>query len=436
MADNKLNVLIVEDDPQLLRILQAVLKQDAELRIAGTGRLALQMIEDQAPSIVLLDMRLPDMLGMDILKEIAHRAIPATVIVMTAHGSVDLAVDAMREGAYDFLTKPLDFERVRVMVRNAIERHRIIQELDSYRTQYERTRFRGLMGSSPAMQRLYRQLRSIGQGSSPALIFGEAGTELDSCARALHDESSRSSKPFVEKPAASLTEPDLAAALAQCNGGTLHIATVQTLPQPTRAALLTYLREGTIASTAYTTRIVASTNAVLSAAVASGNFEQDLLIALEVARIDVSPLRERGEDVLDLTEYLLGVYSKEIGRSFDSVSDEAEVALVNYQWPGNRAQLETALRHAVQKHEARTLTAEMLPASITATLVKGAARDAAPLRGLATAAAVRPLWEVEREEIQKALKICDGNVLQAARLLEVSPGTIYRKQQTWKSKKS
>jgi len=434
MAENKLNILIVEDDPQLLRILQAVLKQEIELRIANTGRLALQMIEDQPPSIVLLDMRLPDMMGMDILKEIARKAIPTTVIVMTAHGSVDLAVDAMREGAYDFMTKPLDFERVRVMVRNAVERHRIIQELDSYKTQYERTRFRGLMGSSPAMQRLYRQLRSVGLGSSPALLVGEPGTELSACARALHDESARASAPFGECAGSTLGPDALAIALTEYDRGTLSISAVEDMPRDGREALLAYLQKGRIGDHAWSTRVIASSHAALNELALQGRFEKDLLVALEVARIQVSPLRERGEDVLDMAEHLLGAYTRELERSFTGFSDEVEVALVHYEWPGNRGELEKVLRAAIQKHEGRTLTLEMLPAEISATLAKGDAKGAAPVRGLA-GGSIRPLWQVEREEIEKALKLCEGNVLQAARLLEVSPGTIYRKQQSWKSRK-
>lgn len=432
MADSKLNVLIVEDDPQLLRILQAVLKQEVELRTAGTGRLALQMIEELPPSIVLLDMRLPDMTGMDILKDLSRRAQPATVIVMTAHGSVDLAVDAMREGAYDFLTKPLDFERVRVMVRNAIERHRIILELDSYKTQYERTRFRGLLGSSPAMQRLYRQIRSVGQGASPALLLGEGGTELDACARALHDESPRAEKTFLQRDGGQITPAELSAVLRECNGGTLYLRKVADLSAETGASLLEYLNTGAISNEPVDTRVVASSHKALE----ETEFDKQLLMALSVARVTIAPLRERGEDVLDLAEHLLSLLAKEVGRSFAELSDEVEVAFVNYTWPGNRDELETTLRSAVQQHEGRVLTDEMLPPAIAELAKKGRQEAGTPLRGLAAAGTIRPLWQVEREEIEKAIKLCEGNVLQAARLLEVSPGTIYRKQQSWKSKAS
>ncbi|MBI1290646.1 response regulator [bacterium] len=429
----KLNVLIVDDDPQLIRILQAVLKPvEAEIRIAGTGRLALQMILDAPPSIMLLDMKLPDISGMEILKDVSSRGFPVTVIVMTAHGSVDLAVDAMREGAYDFLTKPLDFERVRIMVRNAVERHRIIAELDDYKNQYERTRLRGLMGSSPAMQRLYRQIRSVGMGASPALLAGEKGTEVAAAARAIHDDSPRSTRPFIAVKGAALQPSGLATAIREAASGSVYIESIEGLPPDTAAALKSFLRGEGIEGEPLDARILAST----AADPAAGMLDRDLTLMLEVSRVELPPLRERGEDVLDLADHLISALSKEVGRSFSGLDDEAQVAFVNYGWPENRDELDATLRAAIQRYEGRLVTLEMLPKAVAAAGTKAKGDGAAPLRGLAASGSIRPLWQIEREEIEKALKVCDGNVLHAARLLEISPATIYRKQQVWKTMKS
>lgn len=435
MADDKLNVLVVEDDPQLLRILEAVLKEDVTIRSAGTGRLALQELERELPAIVLLDMRLPDMLGMEILKDLRRRGATSTVIVMTAHGSVDLAVEAMREGAYDFLTKPLDFERVRVMVRNAIERHRIISELNSFRSQYERARFRGLVGSSPAMQRLYRQLRSAGAGSGPVLLAGEPGTELDACAQALHDEGPRASKALGSANARGLAADVLAKAILDAGGSTLHLRGVEHLGAEAATALLQFLREGTVGDETVDARVIASTTENLAKLAETDAFNGDLLVVLESTQITVPPLRERGDDILDLADYVLAGASKEFERSFAEFSDEAQVALVEYGWPGNREELEKAVNHAVSQNEGRVVGIEMLPGDIAAAFRRDGAADAPVPRGLAVSGTVRPLWQVEREAIEKALKLCEGNVLHAARLLEVTPGTIYRKQQSWKARK-
>lgn len=433
MADN-LSVLIVDDDAQLIRILQAVLKEvKADIRVAGTGRLALQELQDNPPAILLLDMKLPDMEGLEILKEVRGRGTPITVIVMTAHGSVDLAVDAMRQGAYDFLTKPLDFERVKVMVRNAVERHRIIEELDNFRNQYERTRFRGLVGSSPAMQRLYRQLRSVGAGASPVLIVGEKGTETAGCARALHDESVRAAKPFEVRAAEGLSTDSLASAIRAAEGGTLFVENIQFLSPETAAVLLAFTTTRLLDGKEYDTRILASEDGTLAASVSAGRVPAELKLALEVARVQVPRLRERSDDVLDVAENVLLATSKELSRSFTGFTDEVQVAFVNYAWPGNREELESAIRLVAQRHEGRLVTREMLPKAIADAVPEGGGGKAGSPRGLETAGAVRPLWMVEREEVEKALKLCDGNVLQAARLLEVSPATIYRKQQTWKS---
>jgi len=344
--------------------------------------------------------------------------------------------DALTGASYLFLTKPLDFERVRIMVRNAVERHRIIAELDDYKNQYERTRFRGLMGSSPAMQRLYRQIRSLGMGAAPVLLVGERGTELSAAARAIHDDSPRSPKPFLSIKAAGATAGALNVALREASGGTLYIEEVELLGAETAAGLKSFLSTGSVEGERHDTRVLAGASPVLAEAVAAGRFDAQLQLMLEVGRLEMPRLKDRGEDVLDLAEHLLGALSKEVGRSFTGFDDEAQVALVNYSWPGNRDELDAALRAAVQRHEGRVITREMLPKAIAATADSGGGAAAAPMRGLAAAASIRPLWQVEKEEIEKALKVCEGNVLQAARLLEISPGTIYRKQQTWKAMKS
>jgi len=291
------------------------------------------------------------------------------------------------------------------------------------------------MGSSPAMQRLYKQLRSIGQANSPALLVADKGTETESCARALHDESTRSSKPFESRTAAGLTQPALAAALEALNGGTLHLSEIESLPTETVPGLLEFLRTGNIDGRKLAARLVASAEGDIDAAAESGAFDPALKIALEVARIQIPKLRDRGEDVLDLADHLLSTYSREVGRSFTGLDDEVQVAFVNYPWPENRAELDRTIRGIVQSQEGRLVTRGMLPKAIAAEVDSAAKDGAVALRGLA-AGTIRPLWQVEKEEITKALKLSEGNVLQAARLLEISPATIYRKQQTWKAMKS
>lgn len=425
-----MNVLIVDDDPQLVRILQAVLKPvEAELRVAGTGRLALQMAMEAPPSLLLLDMRLPDMTGMEVLREVAARGTPTTVIVMTAHGSVDLAVEAMREGAYDFLTKPLDLERLRVMVRNAVERQRIIRELDDFKAQQQRTRFRGLAGSSPAMQRLYRQLRATGATNAPVLLVAEPGSETDACARSIHDESPRASAPFVEASAAGATPESLAEALASAGAGTLFLAAAERLPAPCAEPMQEFLATARWLGKQLPARLVAAAEPSFDTADA---IPAQLRVALGAARIHVPPLRERGEDVLDLADQMLERLARDEGRSFAGFDDEAQVALVSYPWPGNRAELERAIAHAVRSNEGRMVTREMLPEAVRAAAEQATGASRATVRGL-EAGAVRPLWQVEKDEIEKALRLCEGNVLAAARLLHVSPATIYRKQQSWRA---
>ncbi|MDX2175654.1 MAG: response regulator [Candidatus Sumerlaeia bacterium] len=425
----ELNVLIVDDDPQLVRILQAVLKPlGAELRVAGTGRLALQELLERPPAIMLLDMRLPDMPGLEVLAEVARRGRPVTVVVMTAHGSVDLAVQAMREGAYDFLTKPLDLERLKVMVRNAIERHRMIAELDDYKSQYERVKFRGLLGSSPAMLRLYRQLRAVGSGSGPVLVAGAEGTELEACARSLHAEGPAPDAAFVAVRCKGATPAALAEAGAAASGGTLCLEGVEELRGDAAQAALDLARGG--APDGGRLRVVATAGPALDQPLRPGSVEEELKLMFETARVNVPKLSERAEDVLDLAEHFLERQAKELERSFTGFDGDAQAALAGYAWPGNVAELERVVADAARANEGSLVTRAMLPERVAAAAPAGAAA-AERLRGLAAAGTVRPLWQVEKDEIEKAQRLTDGNVVEAARLLEVSPGTIYRKQKAW-----
>ncbi|MDK2972928.1 MAG: two-component system, repressor protein LuxO [Candidatus Sumerlaeota bacterium] len=440
-------VLIVDDDPQLVRILQAVLAklEGIEILVAGTGRRALQMLEDQLPAMVLLDMRLPDLSGMEILAEIRGRAIPVTIIVMTAHGSVDLAVDAMRQGAYDFLTKPLDFERLKVMVRNALERHQLIQELDNYRSSYERAGFRGLRGSSPAMQRLYRQIRTHARSAAPILVTGEMGTETDVAARALHDEAQRTPESFVAIDCATLEAQAQTAGIhgasARAAGGTLLLQNVTALGKEAQSALFEMLQSGEYPGgdgkpAKVDFRIVASADDSIKSRVEEYQFDEDLYYALNMLAIRVPPLRDRGEDVLDFAESLLEEEAETLGREPMRLGDEAVVAFMTHNWPGNAGEMREVVKAMAAGGQGRTVTRAMLPGQLAALVDSASAPAEQSLRGLETRGVVRPLWIVEKEAIEKALELCEGNVIQAARLLDISPATIYRKQQSWRARGS
>ncbi len=446
-------VMIVEDDAELIRILQAVLKKlEVEIEVASTGRKALQVLNELTPSILLLDMRLPDMEGSEILNFVKQRGMPITVIVMTAHGSVDLAVDAMRQGAYDFLTKPLDFERIKIMVRNALERHVLMEQVADYKPGYERARFHSLRGSSPAMQRLYRLIQNNAEGSAPILIVGDMGTEREDCARAVYQESSRSGGPFVcldisggnthEIRDSLFGKKGMPGAIEVAHEGTLFIDNVNELDRKTQDLLSDYIQTSEVeysdgsCSSEVNTRILAGTDKSIKSKVESGDFDEDLYYALNVVSLHIPRLSDRGEDILDLTEQILSDLSRMHGKTFAKLSPEAEISILSFEWPENIDELKAALQHAVANHSGPILKGSMLPPKIEEAGKQAMSRMESTARGLEVAGSVKPLWEVEKEAIEQALKLTENNVIHAARLLQIAPATIYRKQRLWKSYKA
>ncbi|MCX7020472.1 MAG: sigma-54 dependent transcriptional regulator [bacterium] len=446
------HILIVDDDFELVRILQAVLKQiGTEIRVANTGRRALQMVTDEPPAVMLLDMRLPDISGMEVLNHIRSTGGLTTVIVMTAHGSVDIAVEAMRQGAYDFLTKPLDNKRLVIMVRNALERHELIEQLEDFRRHYEGTQFHGMRGSSPPMQRIYQIIRNSAPGSMPVFISGEPGTGKRMCAHGIHAESGRRANPFVilgledvppgeieTRLFGSANEPGL---LMEADQGTLFISEICAVPLQVQARLMRFLQtnEVSINGQETDTRIFAATSANPKTEISQQRLDEDFFYRMHVVSIHMPPLRDRGEDILDLAEHFLRSISSEEGKSFKYLSDDAEIAIFAYSWPGNVRELRDAMAYAVKNFNAETLEPIMLPKVVEEA---GAASQVRTVRRKETVSdltakkLVQPLWKVERENIERAIELSEGSIPDAARLLEISPTTIYRKQRMWKAREA
>jgi DNA-binding NtrC family response regulator len=447
------DVMIVEDDSELVRILQVVIKKlNVKTRLATTGRKALQLLQDASPAVLLLDMRLPDMMGSEILNYVQQRALPITVIVMTAHGSVDIAVDAMRHGAYDFLTKPLDFERVQIMVRNAMERHELIQQLEDFRSDYERARFHQLRGSAPMMQRLYQQLGKCAGSSSPLLVQGDTGTELDLVARSLHEESPRSSQSFKELDLAKIpseeqykmifgssTEPGL---ITSCKEGTLFLKNLELATAKVQEGLFDFLRDGEIEPVdgqpqEVNTRLVAGCYIDLKKKMENREFDEDLYYAISVNTVHLVPLKDRGEDIYDLAESLIKTSSMGLDCEIKSMDDSAIAALFSYDWPGNCQELSQVIEQIMEQNKAeKVITDKMFPQEIQNSTRKMTDETLEALRGLEVATTIDPLWQIEKETIERALKLCNENIIHAARALEITPATIYRKQRAWKARSS
>jgi two-component system repressor protein LuxO len=463
----KARVLLVEDTPSILRLYHEFLvKLDVELIDADTGKHALSILSEMIPDVVLLDLELPDTNGIEILRTIRSRALPCAVIVVTAHGSVKVAVEAMREGAYDFIVKPFAPDRLLVTVRNAIER-RHLEALAAVNDTAKSGRFCDLIGASLPMRTVYNVIENAAKSRATVFITGESGTGKELCAQAIHQLSPRREGPFVAVNCGAipreLMESEMfghvrgaftgavgtrVGAIARARGGTLFLDEICEMDLSLQVKLLRVLQSGEFQKVGASeieradVRYVCATNRDPWAEVQAGRFREDLYYRLHVVPCTMPALRERDDDVLLLARHFLRLYAKEEGKSFADFDDGAIGTLRRHPWPGNIRELQNALRNVVLFNEGTQVTAAMLPRldanAVTRTVVNTSAST--PLRATSLTAAaeretVRPLWLVEKEAIEAALAACGGNVPRAAALLEVNPSTIYRRKSEWEKER-
>nr|WP_258872188.1 sigma-54 dependent transcriptional regulator [Thalassotalea euphylliae] len=492
----KTQILLLEDSPTLSAIYAGFLsKEPYDLLMAGNGQAALDIINTQCPRILLLDLNLPDMSGMDILKYIHKQKLPIVVVILTAHGSVDVAVDAMRYGAFDFISKPVEPKRLLITLRNAIKNQQMSQIIDEYR-ELDRQDFCGFIGSSMAMQGVYRILESAAPSNATVFITGESGTGKELCAESVHQLSARKDKPFVALNCAAIpkdlmeseifghvkgaftgasSERKGAAALA--DGGTLFLDELCEMDLDLQSKILRFIQSGTFQKVGSSkqekvdVRFVCATNREPLKEVQEGRFREDLYYRLHVIPVVLPALRERGNDILQIAKKLLQSISNEEGKAFSRFAADAEHVFLSYGWPGNVRELENVIRNLVVLNNAEAVTADMLPAplnqfssstkqpatsftqSVTPvaeaamsdnseqtsvnTLAASSANNSGDKSGdnsadsAESSSSIMPLWLVEKQAIEQAITACDGNIPKAAALLDVSPSTIYRKKQSW-----
>ncbi|KAA0580349.1 sigma-54-dependent Fis family transcriptional regulator [Azospirillum sp. B21] len=469
MPPGSIPVLLIEDTPSLARVYAEYLKKESHTVISvETGADALAQLNDGAPKVVLLDLQLPDMNGMEVLKRIDTQALPCAVIVITAHGSVKAAVEAMRYGAYDFLVKPFSADRLVVTVRNAMERLRLAQLVDTFEKDLNRARYHGFIGSSLAMQAVYRIVDSAASSRATVFITGESGTGKEVCAEAIHRQSQRAARPFIAINCGAIPKDlmeseifghvkgsftgavsDREGAAARADGGTLFLDEICELAPDLQTKLLRFIQTGTFTPVGGSKlekvdlRIVCATNRDPLREVEEGRFREDLYYRLHVIPIHLPPLREREDDVLEIARHYLAEFAKEEKKGFTSFSPEAQQALRHYHWPGNVRQLQNVVRIVAVLHDGDTVTPEMLPpplgapqplvpAAVPALAAAGAAPAPRP-HVPPSPDSIKPLWEVEKDAIEDAIAACEGNIPRAAALLQISASTIYRKRLAWQA---
>ena len=436
-------VLVVDDERRQSDILQMILEAEGyETTAAGNGRQALQTAQGGGFDVVLTDLKMPDLNGIELLGEILKLQPSPLVVLMTAHGTIDSAVDAMRKGAFDYLTKPLEKDELLLVLRRAMERTHLVRENRMLHEQLrDRFRLDKIVGAHGSMQDVFRVVHKVAGSVSTVLIYGESGTGKELVARALHHESDRRGRPFYAVNAAALPESILEAELfghekgaftgaemrkiglfEQASGSTLFLDEVGDLKRDLQVKLLRALQEREILRVGGTerihidVRIVAATNQDLERAVREGRFREDLYYRLNVIPIVLPPLRDRRTDIPLLVDHFLAKYA---GGRARGVSEDSLKTLMAYDWPGNVRELESVIERALLLGEGELI----VPADLPASLRSGAG---GPKRAmdLEIPDAGIDLEAVERSLILKALDKAGGNVTRAARLLGLSRRTL------------
>lgn len=453
------NILVIDDDQAILQLLQFNLeKQGHTVLTADNGERGLSLINHEEFDLVFLDIMLPGMNGIEILKKIRQHRPHISVVMMTALKSISPAITAMKLGAFDYLTKPDDISdenRLAVVVRNAISVTQSAQEIETLRGQlHKQFRFENMIGDSPQMQHVFSQIEKVADSSATVLIRGENGTGKELVAKAIHFNSSRSQGPFVDFNCAAIPENlieselfghergSFTGALArkigkfeQAHNGTLFLDEVGDMPLNTQAKILRVLQERSFERVGGTekihvdVRIVAATNKNLDEAVKREQFRQDLFYRLTVFPIELPPLRDRSKDVYPLTLHFLKKYAKEMGKEVTKVSPQALGALRLYRWPGNVRELENVIQRAVilASRDEKILKVDYLPMEIAKVAVGEFSLEDMELGDSKGPKSVRPFEDVERDTLQRALKVAGGNISVAAEMLKIGRATMYRK---------
>jgi len=456
-------VLLIEDSPSLALLYQNYLTgQICQVVHCENGSSGLTFIEQTPPDVILLDLNLPDMNGLDILKFLQEKGVSCSVIVVTSNGSVTVAVEAMNLGAFDFLEKPFDAERLIVTVGNALERQRLTNTIDTYKNKLGVDSFHGYLGSSLAMQAVYQVIKSAAVSKASVFIVGESGTGKEVAAQAIHQEGQRSDQPMIILNCAAipheLMESEIFGhvkgaftgavsnrdgAATQADGGILFLDEICEMDLLLQSKLLRFIQTGTFQRVGGTKlesvdiRFVCATNKDPIQEVRSGRFREDLFYRLHVIPVELPPLRERGQDILMIANKFLLDFSAEEEKLFTHFDQQARELLLQYTWPGNVRELQNVIRNLVVLNSGDKVSATMLPKALQQgkhDALHAPELEVQSVNGvtdLSSPTNVIPLWMVEKKAIEAAILFCDGNIPKAAALLDVSPSTIYRKKQTW-----
>ena len=457
------SILLVEDDRGLRELITEELETEGyRVTACGDTRQAQQVLTEDPPDLLISDLRLPDASGLSLLP-LAKQAEPSPVVlIITAFGSVQQAVEALKAGADDFLTKPLEMDHFLLTVTRLLANRKLKSEVLQYRSLLAIEQFNGIIGQSPAMQQLFHQIRQIASADGPVLIQGESGTGKELVARALHEESARQGKPYMVVNCggipAELMESEFfghaagaftgacnqrAGLFQQADGGTLLLDELGEMPLALQAKLLRVLQDGRVRPVGsdhevqLDVRVIGATNRNLTEAVAEGTFREDLFYRLETFALQVPPLRGRGQDILLLAEFFLTRFNARRQRTIRGFTDDTLQALMNYGFPGNVRELQNAVERAATFCNEDLIEPHHLPQRILEHPTDS--RRLPDAEDLASAPAAMPsgdtaggpsgmpsLESVQRQYIHQVLKATAGNKRKAADILGITRRTLYR----------
>jgi DNA-binding NtrC family response regulator len=445
MNEIRQRILIVDDDPQIVSGLSALLSETWEVRTANTGKLALVSFSEFSPDVVLLDVQLPDFSGIDLLHQFKMYSETTAVIMMSGVGNLELVIESMKLGAETFLQKPFDFDTLTLTLQQASKMVATQRELIALKRADGRDVER-LPGISPAITHLNDILAQIARAPSPVLVEGESGTGKGIIARLIHNRSLRTRAPFVDLNCAGLSKELLESELfghergAFTNAtntkpglfeiagdGTLFLDEIGEMELTVQARLLKALEEkrfrrvGGIRDLRADFRLIAATNRDLQAEVAAGRFRGDLYYRLNVVKLRMPPLRDRMEDLPILVQEILKPLAKEMGRQMPTVSARAIKKLATYPWPGNVRELRNVLERALLTLSGDEIRSEDLSVEAHGGSVVAGKTGVLPVEEWD----IQPLDRVIAAYVAAAVKAADGNVRKAARQLQISPSTLY-----------
>lgn len=446
-------ILIVDDDPNMCQLIEDDLQpRGYEVSSCNAGATAIEQLRESEFDVILADMNMPGMGGIQLCERITAIRPNLPVIVITAFGSMESAIAAIRAGAFDFVTKPVELDMLHIVLERAIKHSALVEQVRLLNLEIARGEaFEEVIGESPVMQRLFDRLARVADSEASVMVVGESGTGKELVAKALHNQSRRKDQPFVAVNCAALPENLLESELFghakgaftdakqphrglvfEAHNGTLFFDEIGEFPLSLQPKLLRALEERSVRPVGgsqemqFNVRVISATNRDLTTAVAEKRFREDLFYRLNVIQVEVPPLRSRGTDVLLLAQHFRERFAKRSGKDVTGITEPVAAKLLEYTWPGNVRELRNAMEHAVALTRFEKLSVEDLPERVRDY------RSSQITLGNEDPESLLTMEEVERRYIEHVLKAVQGNKTMAARILSFDRKTLYRKMEKYR----